>query len=308
MKAAAERYLFRRYVALYAQPEIACLLARVPSVMMWDDHDIIDGWGSHPAPLLDSAVGRGLFEAARRLFLLFQMGATDATPAFAFGNGIGKSLSFKLALPGVDVIVPDLRTERRPDRVMGPDGWTAVTRALQESDSSKRRFLLSSVPLLGPRLSWVERLIGVVPKLRRFEDDLRDQWQSRAHREEWQRLLMLLERTVADGHGAVTVLSGEIHLATRGVMALKNGDALQQLVASGIAHPAPPEIYARALGCLAAFGEDPLPGKPIRLKPLPGQKRIYVAERNYLVLERQGEGWTASWELEKTGRTPPLVI
>ena len=34
VKAAAEHYLFRRYVRLYSQPDIAPLLARIPSVMM----------------------------------------------------------------------------------------------------------------------------------------------------------------------------------------------------------------------------------------------------------------------------------
>src|SRR3546814_1323896 len=56
----------------------------------------------------------------------------------------------------------------------------------------------------------------------------------------------------------VTVLSGEIHLATRGTMDTPEGP-LHQLVASGISHPAPPTAYARALGLLARFGEAPLP-------------------------------------------------
>ena len=308
VKAAAEDYLFGRYAALYGQPEIARLLSQVPSVMMWDDHDIIDGWGSHPEALLDSAVGRGLFEVARQMFQLFQMGASEARPAFAPGDGLGASLTSRLAFPGFDVIAPDLRSERRPDRVLGPDGWSVLTRALSEPPAPERRLLMSSVPLLGPRLSWIERLIGVVPKLRQFEDDLRDQWQSRAHRAEWQRILRLLEQATASDGGALTVLSGEIHLATRAEMPLDGSGLLHQLVASGIVHPPPPGIYARALGWLAALGEDPLPGKPIRLKPLPGQRLIYVAERNYLVLERRGDRWTAAWELEDSGRTPALEI
>ena len=299
---AAERYLFQRYANLYSQPAIARLLACIPSVMMWDDHDIIDGWGSHPAELLDSPVGRGLFEVARRMFMAFQMGTTEAPAA------TGKSLTQWLSFPGFDVIAPDLRSERRPDRVMGPDGWAATEDAVGRTPPPARRLIMSSVPLLGPRLSWIERLIGVVPKLRRYEDDLRDQWQSRAHREEWRRFLTLLDQAAAKNGSAYTVLSGEIHLATRAEMALGGGGTLHQLVASGIAHPPPPEVYASGLGWLAKFGEDPLPDKPIRLRPLPGHKRVYVAERNYLVLERAGTRWTASWELEDSGRTSPLDI
>ena len=283
-------------------------MSRVPSIMMWDDHDIVDGWGSHPAALLDSSVGRGLFDAARRMFILFQLGMADAVAAGAPQEGTGESLTLSVAFPGFDVVAADLRTERRPDRVMGPDGWAAVTCALDERDPRKQLFIMSSVPLLGPRLSWIERLIGIVPKLRQYEDDLRDQWQSRAHRQEWQRFLTLLEQAIIKGKGGLTVLSGEIHLATRGEMSIEDGRVMQQLVASGIAHPRPPRLYARALGWLAALGEDPLPGKRIRLKPLPGQTRIYAAERNYLVLERQDGRWTACWELESSGRTPPMAI
>ncbi len=302
MRTAAERYLFRRYCELCTQSDVARLLAHVPSIMMWDDHDIIDGWGSHDTAMLDSPVGKGLFAAARDMFLLFQTGRTeqDLDPA----NG---SLTTRHDFPGFDVIAPDLRSERRPTRVMGPDGWAAVTRAFAASNTP-RRLLMSSVPLLGPRLSWLERLIGLVPKLRRYEDDLRDQWQSRAHRAEWQRLLTLIDRTTAAGGSTFTVLSGEIHLATRADMALDGGRVLHQLVASGIAHPAPPAFYARGLGWLATFGEDPLPEKPIRIRPLPGQRQTYMAQRNYLVLERQAERWTASWELEHSGRTPPVEI
>ena len=32
------------------------MLALVPTVAMWDDHDLIDGWGSYPAERQDCAV------------------------------------------------------------------------------------------------------------------------------------------------------------------------------------------------------------------------------------------------------------
>lgn len=309
VKAAAEQYLFRRYALLYAQPEIAHVLARIPSIMMWDDHDIIDGWGSHASSILNSDVGRGLFEACKRVFMLFQLGASkDHLPSYTIRDkSSADSLSFSVSFPDFDLIVPDLRSERRPNRVLGPVGWSVVERALAQQPPGRRRFFMSSVPLLGPRLSWIEACIGFVPKLRRYEDDLRDQWQSRAHRDEWRRMLTLLDHTTPNDC-ALTVLSGEIHLATQAEMPMISGSTMHQMVASGIAHPPPPTLYARALGWLAALGEDPLPGRPIKLKPLPGQGQIYAAERNFLILERCGEDWSAYWELEESGRTPALAI
>jgi hypothetical protein len=163
------------------------------------------------------------------------------------------------------------------------------------------------VPALGPRLSWVEAAMHLTQRMEKYEDDLRDQWQSRAHREEWRDFLALLVEVHSRGATPVTVLSGEIHLATRGTLASAAGP-LHQLVASGITHPAPATAYARGLGLLARFGSSPLPGCPIRLHPLPGHRAIYIAERNYLVIRRRGGQWLAHWELEHGGATLPLAL
>lgn len=303
MRDAVERFYFERCLRLFSQPGIAGLCARVPSLMMWDDHDIIDGWGSHPETTLDSPVGRGLFVAARDAFLVFQLGLSPAE-----ADALGGTLGYRARFPGFTVLAPDLRSERRPQRVMGPAGWAALKRWLAEGEAGNRLLLMSSVPVLGPRLSWVERVIAAVPHIDKYKDDLRDQWQSRSHRDEWRRLLRALDGEATGRGRPVTVVSGEIHLATRGEMALADGSMLHQLVASGIAHPAPPPGYAAGLGLLASFGEDPLEGRPIRLLPLPGRRAIYTGERNYLVLERRAGAWTAEWELEDGGRTPPLAI
>lgn len=167
---------------------------------------------------------------------------------------------------------------------------------------------MSSVPLLGPRMSLLELMLMAIPRMQKYEDDLRDQWQSRSHRDEWRRMLRLVrDMARRDGHG-LTAISGEIHLATRATMDLGDDLLLHQLVASGIAHRAPPKAWARFLGALAWLGEDPLTGHPIRIKPLPGQRSRYTAERNYLLLERRSDIWKATWDLEFSGLTDPLAL
>ena len=148
----------------------------------------------------------------------------------------------------------------------------------------------------------------LTPQMQKYEDDLRDQWQSRAHRDSWTHMLELMARIAEPEAQEVTVLSGEIHLAARGEMTLPGGNLLHQLVASGISHRAPPKAWARVLGGLAVFGEAPLKGHPIRMARIPGQTQRYVAERNYLVLTRDGTHWTAEWDFEISGRSPALPI
>lgn len=308
MREAARRYLAGRYLALMAQPAIGHILSRVPSLMMWDDHDIIDGWGSHPLRMLDSPVGKGIFQVSREMFALFQLGARADTPPALCPDAAGRNYTYAARFPGFSVLAPDLRSERRPTVVMGEVGWSAHERTLAETPPDDRIILVSSVPALGPRLSLVELAIDWFPKAQKYEDDLRDQWQSRAHREEWKRFLLGLEAWMVKHKSPVTLLSGEIHLATRGEMTLSDGSVMHQLVASGIAHPTPPRVYAMGLGALARFGEAPLPGRPIRLKPLPGRIGTYTAERNYLVVARSNGAWIAEWELEDSGRTAPLAV
>ena len=306
--AAVRRFYFERYLGNFGRPAMRTVTAEIPSVMMWDDHDIIDGWGSHPASLLDSPIGRGLFAAARDMFLLFQLAAHDAALPAMMPDRSGTTLGLVLRYPEFTLLAPDLRSERRPDRVMGREGWSTLEAALAGTPASDRVILMSSVPALGPRLSWVEALADLLPVRNQYEDDMRDQWQSRVHRKEWSRFLSLLAtRQEATGR-PLTLVSGEIHLATRGEMRLADGSRLHQLVASGISHPAPSRAYPFLLGLLARFGEAPLPDRPIRLRPLPGQRKTYASERNYLVLARKGEDWLAEWELEDSGRTPPLPI
>ncbi|MEX6508204.1 alkaline phosphatase D family protein [Jiella sp. M17.18] len=305
---ALHRFYFDHYLAVFSRTPYAFLAARVPSVMMWDDHDIVDGWGSHPPGMLDSPIGQAMFRASREMFLLFQLAATEADlPAICLDRG-AHSLGVALSYPGLSVVAPDLRSERRPDRVMAGPGWAGFEQAVADVSPEARLIVMSSVPALGPRLSWAEAALSLRPGSGGLKDDLRDQWQSRAHRKEWRRFLKVLADRAAVSAKGLTVVSGEIHLATRGEMRPAKGPTIHQLVASGIAHPPQTPGYPLMLSVLARFGDCPLAGASIDLLPLPGAKGTYTNERNYLVLSRTAGRWTAEWELEETGRSPALAI
>ncbi|NDV99929.1 alkaline phosphatase D family protein [Salipiger sp. PrR002] len=300
-----ERHLrarfYERYLSTFSAPGFSEVSAEVPALCVWDDHDICDGWGSLHRDATRSAVGQLLFRVARETYLLFQHAAREEDVPQLFLDPEGRSLSWRHELPGLTLFGPDLRSERGRRQVMGAPGWQGVT----ETEGGPHTFLVSSVPLLGPRLSLIEGLMMAIPKMQKYEDDLRDQWQSRAHRDEWRRMLSEVLRMRRAG--PVTVLSGEIHLATRAEMGA-GAHLIHQLVASGISHRAPPRAYALGLGTLAGLGEAPLPEHPIRIRPLPGQSTRYAAERNYLRLERRSGQWRAIWELEGSGPTPAMAL
>ncbi|MGI3186434.1 alkaline phosphatase D family protein [Nioella aestuarii] len=296
-----------RYITLYQAPEFAYIAARVPALMQWDDHDICDGWGSLQRSRTYSPVGQTLFEIAREAALLFQHGTVEGDLPARFRDPAGLHLGWSVSAPGLRILGPDLRSERTRREVMGKGGWQMMEDETRAA-SPGRTLVLSSVPLLGPRLSLLELLMVLTPRMQKYEDDLRDQWQSRAHRDSWLHMLELMARIADRADQQVTVLSGEIHLATRGEMSLPSGDTLHQLVASGISHRAPPKAWAKVLGALAMLGDSPLKGHSIRMARIPGQTQRYIAERNYLVLERKGEDWSAEWDFEAAGRSPALSL
>lgn len=64
--------------------DAAQAMARTPTVMMWDDHDIFDGWGSYSCEMQHSPLFQRLFYHARRAFWVFQMQhAAESLPELA---------------------------------------------------------------------------------------------------------------------------------------------------------------------------------------------------------------------------------
>lgn len=298
---------FERYATLYSAPDFAYVAARVPSLMQWDDHDICDGWGSLRRSRTYSPVGQTLFTAAREAFLTFQAACREGALPERFADPRGHHMGWQIQLDDLRMLAPDLRGQRTRREVMGPSGWAMMEAAASDTFQG-HTFMMSSVPLLGPRLSILEAIMVAIPSMQKYEDDLRDQWQSRAHRDSWKRMLELALRIHSSPAQNLTVLSGEIHLATRATLKMRTGSELHQLVASGVTHRPPPAAWARMLGALSWLGEDPLPEHPVRIRRIPGQRFRYVAERNFLSIERSNGNWAAHWYFESTGRSPALSL
>ncbi|AOB29715.1 hypothetical protein AKI39_01985 [Bordetella sp. H567] len=137
--------------------DAADAMAGTPTIMMWDDHDIFDGWGSYTCEMQQSPLFKTLFRHARRAFWVFQMqhvlsdlpDLMDATPpGFAAKDPMYADIPWAdvlrgdpLALPllygqpgfssfyevgAVALAVPDLRTERSRTQVLGANTWARI--------------------------------------------------------------------------------------------------------------------------------------------------------------------------------------
>jgi hypothetical protein len=299
MAEAVTDYFFRRYCWLWEQPELARIMPAVPSLMMWDDHDIFDGWGSHDPKWQACPVFRGIYVAAREQFALFQLAARpDRLPAAGFSDPGGAQFgwSYRL-LDDIGIIAPDLRSERSLEHIMGEAGRRAFVGMLEGLTGCRHVLLLSSVPLLNAHEGLLERLYEALPGQHYFQLDLRDQWRSIFHRDEWLRLLRHLFAFSARTGARITALSGEIHL---GALALAQhaGTRIYQLTSSGIVHPPPPAPLVAFLDWMSTGPVEEIePGLKLDVLKIPGYGSRFLGERNWLALELSAAnpGLAATW-------------
>ncbi|KAF2645237.1 hypothetical protein P280DRAFT_115186 [Massarina eburnea CBS 473.64] len=72
MREECDEYYFNNYVRWYGQAPFSTANGQIPQVNIWDDHDIIDGFGSYTDRFMRCAVFRGIGGVAHKYYLLFQ--------------------------------------------------------------------------------------------------------------------------------------------------------------------------------------------------------------------------------------------
>jgi hypothetical protein len=72
MKAELETFFLDRYAMWFSQGLFSLANCQIPMVNIWNDHDIIDGFGSYPDEFMRTPVFSGLGNVAYKYYLLFQ--------------------------------------------------------------------------------------------------------------------------------------------------------------------------------------------------------------------------------------------
>ncbi|EOA86755.1 hypothetical protein ACJQWK_08450 [Exserohilum turcicum] len=72
MRAECDEYYYNNYIRWYGQAPFSTANSQIPQVNIWDDHDIIDGFGSYTDHFMNCAVFRGIGGVAHKYYLLFQ--------------------------------------------------------------------------------------------------------------------------------------------------------------------------------------------------------------------------------------------
>lgn len=250
-----DRFYSSLYCERWSKAPISTVLASIPSVMMWDDHDIIDGWGSFPEKLQQCDVFQAIYKAAARYFEVFQLRGIEHNKSRISKSSPVTHYSIGFQFRGNTVLALDNRSERTIQQVMSQQHWAEVN-AFLDATRKGDLLLLSAVPVVYRDFSFVENAFDVTPWEEELSDDLKDHWRAREHQGERARLIMRLLTNAHARKGRTVILSGDVHVGCLGVVTDKSQAQtvnVHQVVSSGIVHPAPTHI--QWMGILATTND-----------------------------------------------------
>lgn len=239
----------------YLDPIFPAAMNTIPSVNIYDDHDIIDGFGSYPDETMGNSVFKSLGNIAFKHYMIFQhhqLPGEKLDPAFEaswvygpnnknFIDNNSRSIVTKLGTE-IGLVGFDCRTERSLSRIVKHDSYVNIFSRMQtqitDNPDIKHLFVMLGVPILYPRLVWLEMVLtspllkpikklaehGIINKglLNEFDgsvevlDDLNDHWCSKNHKAERNKLVKDLMDFGAKNSVRVTILSGDVHLCCIG--------------------------------------------------------------------------------------------
>ena len=296
------------YLKKWSDKQMSLCLSTIPTVMMWDDHDIFDGWGSYPDEILSCDVYQNIFNVAKKYFEIFQL-RTLRNQSLLTKNS--SHFSFALKFRNFDILGLDNRTQRSIYQVMGNEQWKDVNAYLDENISSTNLLILSAVPVVYRDFSLTENLVDFSSWQEELTDDLKDHWRAKEHQGERMRLIMRLfmnieKRKSATRKTRTVILSGDVHVGSLGVINdHKNQSKIHQVVSSGIVHT--PPSYVEWLGISAItndlneFLNEDKTIETSMLTPIASAK--YLRVRNFVTInEGSDEKLWINWVCDNKDR------
>lgn len=294
-------------------------LATIPSVMMWDDHDIFDGWGSHPEKLQQSRMYQEIFRAAAKYFDLFQLRHEHHARLDSKRSHRCLGFSFR----NHHILALDGRSERTRNQIHSAEAWLDIKRWLADIAAKPKACLLvmAALPLVYRRFydSVVEGLVKQSWAGDELDDDVLDHWSVRLHQGEQLKMIENLLATQRSKQHQVIILSGDVHIGCAAQIVDKtNGGLLHQIVSSAIVHPAPNFLQWLAVRAVTEDGEQifrPGDGREViarMIEPVGAGDR-YIRQRNYLTLHGGTDGklwanWYCEDILKENNNSPSITI
>lgn len=273
-------------------------MSSIPHINIWDDHDIIDGFGSYNDKFMNGDVFKAIGKSAYRYYMIFQHHVSciekdEDKDAYInsshwllgqrgkfigeYSHSVYTSLGPNMAMLGLDC-----RTERRLHEICSKNTYDLVfDRLNKEAEKGngeiKHLLVMLGVPIAYPRLVWLEWMFtspifaplkylskkGIIAKglVNDFNgdvellDDLNDHWCAHNHKAERNYLLSKLQDYSGKYGIRVTILSGDVHLASMGrfyttgskIKPEEDPRLCYNVIASAITNIPPPDAMPKLL-------------------------------------------------------------
>lgn len=291
------------YIASWSKPSVSKILASIPSAMMWDDHDIIDGWGSYPEPLQNCDIFDVIFEVAEKYFEIFQI-RTRSNRALISDQYYTQKFSFR----NFEIIILDNRSFRTCGQIMS-DQQYADLRDINESDLfldcpaalEDQRVVLFAIPVPLAHLNYKRRVESWLRWLvksdfrKSFDDDALDHWDHHRHEAEQKRLIDQIFE-FGDSHDPkyVHIVSGDVHSAGAGRIKRTAGTKryVNQAISSAIVHR-PIDKIAQWIVSLVANHVSEIEGYTVRTDKfgIGPNAPVTIYDRNFgFLYKAEGKG------------------
>jgi len=221
------------YIESWSKPSVAKVLSAIPSIMMWDDHDIFDGWGSQPPELQSCELFQLIYKVARKYFEIFQIRG---------GGNISRisqdHFSLQLRFRNYEIFVLDNRSYRTNYQVMSNQQYIELENYFHQDlfknlpqNLDDEKVILFSIPVPIAHLNYKKRtefLLRFQLKFHfknSFNDDALDHWDHGNHVKEQKRLLDYIFG-LADKKSPkyVHIISGDVHSAGAGCIEKNDAD------------------------------------------------------------------------------------
>lgn len=245
------RDIYRGYWGFNALRNV---FSNFPTYMMWDDHELCDGWGSYYRnskkdlydilPNLENdeftledgkEILNRMERAGKQVYWEYQHSHNPKTNyvdgVWDYGFYHGDCAFYFLDGRGHRDI------NRSSYRILGEEQFERFKKWVESGETRNKQFLfvLSAVPVFHLRTSVANKDKAVFARISTIGDDLRDSWEHDLHIDERKKLCSLLFAASARGQ-KVSILSGDVHMAAAYKIKDSSGSIIYQLTSSAITY------------------------------------------------------------------------
>ena len=258
------------YRGYWGFTSVRSVFSNYPNYMTWDDHEIMDGWGSYEEDSLECILEDGFIETSyereKNRELMYKMYDAACTSYYNFQHSHNPNTGITLNIIKDNATITDRKWhydfnakkcafffmdtrghKSMDNKAPNYEGEVTLLGSQQISDftdwlahkdtiNSKALFIVSAVPFV----QWKQYLmdIGEVMNLNGSRDDVRDEWDHKLNHPERDKILnALFEFSEKNSNRKIFILSGDVHCSANFQLTKKDSDArVYQLTSSAITY------------------------------------------------------------------------